>query len=439
MSEWKETEIGLIPRDWDAIKFEKILEIPLRNGLNKPSRIRGDGYKMINMNEIFAHNIIKDISMELVPLTEQEKKVSLLNKNDLLFARQSLVFDGAGKCSIFVGESKDVCFEGHLIRARLDKKISNPLFYYYFFSSDYGKRFIRTIIEQAVVAGIRASDLKELVIPYAPKQHQDRSADVLSCLDAKIENLRRQNETLEAIAQTLFKYWFIDFEFPDADGKPYESSGGEMVDSAIGDIPKGWQVGKLKDVSDITSSKRIFSSEYVESGIPFYRSKEIIELHAGQNVTTELYISAEKFNAIKSKFDVPKTGEILLTSVGTIGIPYLIDKNDEFYFKDGNLTWIKNFKNGFSGVVIYYWLKSDSTQNKIKQNTIGSTQKALTIQALGNISIFIPDSKTLNKYTEFIEVINSKIETNIFQIQTLTKTREALLPKLMSGQLRVKE
>lgn len=278
----------------------------------------------------------------------------------------------------------------------------------------------------------------DVKVPSSVKE-QKSIADILSCLDAKIENLRRQNETLEQIAQTLFKHWFIDFEFPNADGKPYKSSGGAMSPSELGDIPEGWRVGKLKDISDITSSKRIFSAEYVETGIPFYRSKEIIELHAGQNVTTELYISKEKFNEIKSKFEVPKVGEILLTSVGTIGIPYLIRKNDEFYFKDGNLTWIKNFKNGFAGVIIYYWIKSDSTQNKIKQNTIGSTQKALTIQALGNISIFIPDTNILSKYRQFIEILNSKVENNLCQIQTLTKTRDALLPKLMSGQLRVKE
>ncbi|WP_414552471.1 hypothetical protein [Anabaena sp. CCY 0017] len=156
-------------------------------------------------------------------------------------------------------------------------------------------------------------------------------------------------------------------------------------------------------------------------------------------MTTELYISEERFHEIKTKFEVPKVGEILLTSVGTIGIPYLVRKNDEFYFKDGNLTWGKNFKNGFSGVVIYYWLKSDSNQTKIKQNTIVSTQKALTIQALGNISILIPESKILCKYARLVEILNSKTENNTYQIQTLTKPRDSVLPKLMSGQLRVKE
>jgi len=86
--------------------------------------------------------------------------------------------------------------------------------------------------------------IKETILNIPPIEEQKKIADVLSCLDEKIENLRRQNETLEAIAQTLFKHWFIDFEFPNTDGKPYKSSGGEMVDSAIGDIPEGWKIGR---------------------------------------------------------------------------------------------------------------------------------------------------------------------------------------------------
>jgi type I restriction enzyme S subunit len=246
------------------------------------------------MNEIFAHDIIKNISMELVPLTEQEKKTSLLRKNDLLFARQSLVFEGAGKCSIFVDKSENVCFEGHLIRARLNEKISNPLFYYYFFSSAYGKKFIRTIIEQAVVAGIRGSDLKELIIPYPPKQQQDVIADVLSCLEAKIENLRRQNETLEQIAQTLFKYWFIDFEFPNADGKPYKSSVGAMVASELGDIPEGWKVSTIGDEVETVGGGTPSTTEpsYWKNGdIPWYSPTDLTKAKTLFSIDSEKKIS----------------------------------------------------------------------------------------------------------------------------------------------------
>ncbi|MFN7202841.1 MAG: restriction endonuclease subunit S [Aphanizomenon sp.] len=439
MSDWKETEIGLIPKDWDYIPFKQILSEPTRNGIYKSKEYHGKGTRVVNMGEMFAFDKLPDIEMSRIELTEDELQKSCVLKDDLLFARRSLVAEGAGKCTLVLSQKEPLTFESSIIRARPNQKKAKSEYLFYLFTSKFGKYLLKTILRQVAVSGITGVDLINLKLPIAPLKEQEEIVSILSCLDAKIENLRRQNETLEQIAQTLFKHWFIDFEFPNADGKPYKSSGGAMSPSELGDIPEGWRVGKLKDISDITSSKRIFSAEYVETGIPFYRSKEIIELHAGQNVTTELYISKEKFNEIKSKFEVPKVGEILLTSVGTIGIPYLIRKNDEFYFKDGNLTWIKNFKNGFAGVIIYYWIKSDSTQNKIKQNTIGSTQKALTIQALGNISIFIPDTNILSKYRQFIEIVNSKVENNLYQIQTLTKTRDALLPKLMSGQLRIKE
>ena len=285
------------------------------------------------------------------------------------------------------------------------------------------------LINQSVLSQV------EITLPLLAEQKQ--IAAVVSCLDRKISNLRQQNKTLEKIAQTLFKHWFVDFEFPNEDGKPYKSSGGEMVRSELGEIPAGWNVGKLGEVADVKSSKRIFLSEYVELGIPFYRSKEIIELSSGQEISTLLYISEERFREIESKFGAPEVGEILVTSVGTIGVTYIVSSRDKFYFKDGNLTWIKNFRGGFNGVIVYYWLKSDSARNQIEQNTIGSTQKALTIQALSGLNIILSDSKVLSRYRDFVESIHNKRESNTQKIQTLTKARDVLLPKLMSGKLRI--
>lgn len=430
MSEWKETEIGLIPKDWDAIKFEKVLEIPLKNVLNKPSRVRGNGYKMVNMNEIFAHDIIKDINMELVPLTEQEKSTSLLRKNDLLFARQSLVFDGAGKCSIFVGNSEDVCFEGHLIRARLNNKTSNPLFYYYFFSSAYGRRFIKTIIEQAVVAGIRGSDLKQLVIPYPPKKQQDCIAAILSCLDAKIENLRRQNETLKKIAQTLFKHWFIDFEFPfdfahgkpNADGKPYKSSGGVMVPSELGDIPEGWRVGTLGDEFEILMGQSPSGSSFNENkqGIIFFQGRTDFGFRfpAIRLYTTEPSRIAEKFDVLVS-VRAPVGDVNLASKKCCIGRGLAAVKSQ---YKSYCLHKIKSFKKLFNV------FESEGT-------VFGSINK----QSFNSLESIIPINKVIKDFEAIITTIDQKFYVNDLQIQTLTKIRDSLLPKLMSGQLCIEE
>ncbi len=99
---------------------------------------------------------------------------------------------------------------------------------------------------------------------------------------------------------------------------------------------------KLGDVAEITSAKRIYYSEYTPNGVPFYRSKEIIEKFNRNNISSELFIKRERFEEIKQNFGAPKEGDILLTSVGTLGIPYIVKNEDEFYFKDGNLTWFRN-------------------------------------------------------------------------------------------------
>ena len=167
---------------------------------------------------------------------------------------------------------------------------------------------------------------------------------------------------------------------------------------------------KLGDVCDITSSKRIFAHEYRLSGIPFYRGKEIIEKQAGKRVSTEIFIDIERYNEIAERFGVPKKGDILLTSVGTLGIPYVV-KNERFYFKDGNLTWLRNFRRTDS-TYIYYWLISPFGKTQIDQKCIGSTQKALTIETLLKFEIDIPPVETQHKIVAILQALDDKITIN---------------------------
>lgn len=163
-----------------------------------------------------------------------------------------------------------------------------------------------------------------------------------------------------------------------------------------------WEKVKLGNVCEITSSKRIFYSEYVDDGVPFYRSKEIIESDEGKVIENPLYISVDKYNEIKEKFGVPQTGDMLLTSVGTIGIPYIIKKKDRFYFKDGNLTWFRDFREGLNSKYLYYWIKSSEGTGILYNTTIGSSQKALTISALKNIKVSLPPRSVQDKIVEVV-------------------------------------
>mgnify|MGYP001577568212 CR=1 FL=1 len=188
-----------------------------------------------------------------------------------------------------------------------------------------------------------------------------------------------------------------------------------------------WKEYKLGEVADITSSKRIFYSEYVPEGVPFYRSKEVIDKFNKRNIQTELFISEEKFKAIKEKFGAPEKDDILLTSVGTLGIPYLVGEKDHFYFKDGNLTWFRKIeKDKVDAKYLFLWLQSAIGQQKLYEVTIGSTQPALTIAGLKEIEIELPDLPEQKSIASVLSSLDDKIDL----LHRQNKTLEALAKTL---------
>ena len=183
-----------------------------------------------------------------------------------------------------------------------------------------------------------------------------------------------------------------------------------------------WREQQLCELVDISSSKRIFYNEYVSVGIPFYRSKEIIEKHNGKTISTELQISIEKYNDIKEKFGVPVEGDLLLTSVGTLGIPYIVQKDENFYFKDGNLTWFRNFNNSLLNKFLYYWIISPIGKSEIDMVSIGSTQPALTIMGLKGIIINIAPLAEQRAIASVLSSLDDKIDL----LHRENKTLEAI-------------
>lgn len=188
-----------------------------------------------------------------------------------------------------------------------------------------------------------------------------------------------------------------------------------------------WNEIELGQIADITSSKRIFYADYVESGIPFYRSKEIINKYNRQEISNELFITEEKFEEIKDKHGVPQENDILLTSVGTLGIPYLVKADDKFYFKDGNLTWFRNINQSLIDIqFLYTWLQSRVGRQKLDEITIGSTQPALTIRGLKTVEIPLPPLPEQRAIAEVLSSLDDKIDLLHRQNQTLEQMAETL-------------
>ncbi len=190
-----------------------------------------------------------------------------------------------------------------------------------------------------------------------------------------------------------------------------------------------WSIKRMDELCDITSSKRIFAADYVSEGVPFYRGREITEKYKGNlDVTTELFITEDKFSEIERKYGTPKSGDLLLTSVGTLGSVYVVKPSDRFYFKDGNLTWFRNFKE-LDSKFLYYWLGSPQGKAELQKATIGSSQSAFTIVLLKTMEIKLPLLPVQRRIAGILSAYDELIENSQKRIRILETMASALYRK----------
>jgi type I restriction enzyme S subunit len=427
MSEWKETKISEIVT------------------------LIGGGTPKTSVSEYWDGHIpwlsVVDFNNGKKYVFDTEKKITeegLKNSSTKLLEKGDIIISARGTVGVVAMLGKQMAFNQSCYGVRANEKSSNE--YVYYLLKDRVSNFLQ-YSHGGVFDTITRDTFKEIDIILPSPSEQKAIAEVLSSLDDKIDLLHRQNQTLEQMAETLFRQWFVerkglnydsnDFS-DDLDSKNHGNQANQKNQGSdnVEEADEGWEVKRLDQILTILSSKRIFYKEYVEHGIPFFRSKEIIELANSGSTNSELYITEERFNEIESKFGAPREGDILLTSVGTLGISYQVRKNDKFYFKDGNLTWFKEFRE-LSSNIIYCWLNSALGKEALNEITIGSTQAALTLSGLRSIELQIPPLEIRKKLDNELELIFDKINSNQTQIRTITALRDTLLPKLMSGEVRV--
>ena len=176
----------------------------------------------------------------------------------------------------------------------------------------------------------------------------------------------------------------------------------------------------------VTSCKRFHVSERTKDGVPFYCSKEIIKKVNGEKITECDYISEDAYNRVKEEYGVPQTGDLLITTRGTYGIPYIYKEYDKFYFADGNLTWLKDFDDKLDAEYLYYWINSYEGQKKIDAIAKGTAQKAVPIALLKEIEIVIPENPIQKKVVVILKNYDQLIENNKKQIKLLEEAAQRL-------------
>ena len=179
-----------------------------------------------------------------------------------------------------------------------------------------------------------------------------------------------------------------------------------QLNSVLSPIGGDWVQKYLGDLYEITSSRRVFKSEWKRSGVPFYRAREIVKLARQGFVDNELYISRNMYEQYSAKYGIPEEGDIMVTGVGTLGVCYLVKKGDEFYFKDGNIIWLKN-KGHANSRFIEYVFKSDSLRMQI-DNSAGATVGTYTITRANNTKIFLPPFSEQDRIVKKLDMLSAE-------------------------------
>lgn len=392
--------------EWETIAFGDLLEESVRNGLTKPKAIRGTGVKMIAMGEIFAYSRIADVVTDRVPVTEKELQNCSIEPLDILFARQSLTLEGAGKCSIVTDVLEDTVFESHLIRTRVDQRKADPFFLYYYFNSPHGKENIKSIVEQVAAAGIRGSDLIKLSVPYPCLEKQRKISAILRSLDDKIELNNKINENLERQARALLTQWLIE-----NDGT-YEFSLLSEVAAINPDTysPKdAWEFVNYLDTSSITDGV-ISEVQHIKPSTEKLPSRARRIIAANDVVFSTVRPNQRHFGIINDPLGN------MLASTG--------------------FAVIRSNHPSVSNELLYLRLTEDSFIEKMQQLAEQSTSTFPSIKPsdLGCCEIPCPISQEIMKT---LKAIFDSISNNQKQNEALSELRDTLLPKLMSGEISI--
>ncbi len=261
-------------------------------------------------------------------------------------------------------------------------------------------------------------------IPQPDEQQQ--IASILSSLDDKIELNRKMNKTLEEMGKALFKRWFVDFEFPDENGKPYKSSGGEMVESELGMMPKGWKILSLDEIADFLNGLACQKYPPIddEDALPVIK---IADLRGGFTSNSD-YASS----LVDEKYHI-QNGDVLFSWSGSLEIclwPYGEGILNQHLFKVSSPDYPKWF--------YYYWTLEHLENFRVIAASKATTMGHIQRRHLSDAKVLIPESALLEKISSSFESILNKQISNNKEIAHLSELRDSLLPRLMSGKLRVK-
>ena len=380
---------------WEYKKLGQVCTSDLGKTLNK-SKDRGELHPYLcSINILWDKIDLSTLKQACFEAGEQEKYT--VRKGDLLVCEGG----DTGRSAIW-DRDETILYQNALHRLRFHESVS-PKFvlFYLMYLKDIGE-IDNKYSKGVTIKHLVKKALLSIPLPIPPKPTQLSIVSELDKLNELIRIKKEQLKDYDTLAQSIF----------------YEMFGDPVVNE------KGWEMKTLGHICEITSSKRVFANEYVDTGVPFYRSKEVIEKSKQLPISVELYISESHYNKIKSSFGVPQIGDILVTAVGTIGKIWVVDTNEPFYFKDGNLVWLRNIKGAHCEYFRYSLFYLIDEYKKVNAN--GAAYNALTIAKLKLMLCPLPPLSLQQSFAHKIEQIERQkaaVQSTITDLETLLAVR----------------
>ena len=446
---FNETELGKIPLYWDVAKLGDVADV-LSGFAFKSKDFVDNGVPVIKIKNIVPPYVTTDdsvyVSQELYELSEKYQ----LNYNDILISMTGSNYNqlssAVGKVGRVRLKDKPMLLNQRVGKILTNEKKCNKEFLYYNISTmETRYRLALSAGGSANQANVSPKQIKSLLIPYPPLEEQKVIAHILSTLDEKFEVNNQINKTLENMAQAIFKQWFVDFEFPNEDGEPYKSSGGEMIESELGLIPKGWEVVLLEEVAEFQNGYSFKSKELLDEdqGDCFHVFKMgHIKKGGGLNKEgTKSYVPKTDYGNL-SRYIVKK-GDLLMcmtdmkSNVALLGHTALMDEDNK-YILNQRVGLIRTLdKEKMNYPYLFILTNSKGFIENLRSRANSGVQVNLSTKEIKESLLVMPQKEILEKFNCITENIFEEYFNLGKENSFLTSLRDSLLPKLMSGEIRV--
>lgn len=412
----------------------------MSSGLSSKKEQAGHGAPFVSFGTVFNNYFLPEELPDLMDTNEKEQQINSIKTGDVLITRTSETIDELAMSCVAVKDYPKATYSGFTKRLRPKREgIAYPKYMAFYFRS----ALFRKAVTNNAFMTLRASfneDIFTFLDVYLPDyDEQVRIGDMLYNIECKIQKNKEINDYLEEMAKTIYDYWFVQFDFPNENGKPYKSSGGKMVNSNGHIIPESWTFCKVQDIiSNICTGLNPRDNFKLGTGDIKYITVKNLTPNGTLDFTGCDTIDESARTIVHNRSDI-QIGDILFASIAPLGRCYLIQSEPTDWDINESVFSIRANTDIITPAFLYLYFMSDAFIKHATSSSTGSIFKGIRINTLLETELCVPPLSVILKFEERLASIFPLKSKNYEEIQRLSNLRDWLLPMLMNGQATIED